>query len=375
MNKSIVFLAPDAEDAAVERRVSGLDAAGMKVSAFAYIRRASANGIKPLGTIKSGIGPKRVWVILRAILKQKMFINKAAPEFVLARNIDLLFLAYLAAFLSRRRPHIFYEVLDVHEALSGTGIKAQVLRLCERLLILRVSGIITSSPSFERNYFRNIQNVKTPIFLLENKLEPSSPLSQPPMVPLGSVVTICFNGKIRCRQSLDLLHRIAERFPKQVALKVSGTPNAGLEVPFEKLFCLPNVTGHGRYCYPDDLSKIYAGAHLNWAIDLQTDFNSKNLIPNRIYEGAAFGVPPLVLVGSATADFVASWECGIPLSGDIEAALVELILNGRPQIEAALSAVRRLPQSHFIHEHTYLDLLDFMNDNSTSPPASINQPR
>lgn len=105
----------------------------------------------------------------------------------------------------------------------------------------------------------------------------------------------------------------------------------------------------------------------------KADFNSKNLSPKRIYEGAAFGVPPLVLAGSATADFVASWESGIPLSGNIEAALVELILNGRPQIEAALSAVRRLPQSHFIHEHTYLDLLDFMKDNSTSPP-SFDQP-
>lgn len=92
MNKIIVFLAPDAEDAAVERRVSGLDAAGMKVSAFAYIRRASANGIKPLGTIKSGIGPKRVWVILRAILKQKMFINKVAPDLSLHEILTFFFL-------------------------------------------------------------------------------------------------------------------------------------------------------------------------------------------------------------------------------------------------------------------------------------------
>jgi hypothetical protein len=107
----------------------------------------------------------------------------------------------------------------------------------------------------------------------------------------------------------------------------------------------------------------------------KADFNSKNLSPKRIYEGAAFGVPPLVLAGSATADFVASWESGIPLSGNTEAALVELILNGRPQIEAALSAARQLPQSRFIHEHTYLDLLGFMNDDSTSPPPSINQPR
>ena len=65
---------------------------------------------------------------------------------------------------------------------------------------------------------------------------------------------------------------------------------------------LTNVDYHGRYRAPEDLARIYAGLDLVWAGDfMEAGYNSVWLLPNRLYEGGYYAVPPIAPAGTQTA--------------------------------------------------------------------------
>ncbi|MGR5543340.1 hypothetical protein ACPV5V_32785, partial [Vibrio campbellii] len=67
----------------------------------------------------------------------------------------------------------------------------------------------------------------------------------------------------------------------------------------------------GPYVFPDDLADIYNNAHFNWTLDFfEQGGNSEWLLPNRIYEGGLFALPPLYRAGNYTAQVLDSLQIG-----------------------------------------------------------------
>jgi glycosyltransferase involved in cell wall biosynthesis len=117
--------------------------------------------------------------------------------------------------------------------------------------------------------------------------------------------------------SVKLLTDAAEKYLNTLRIQLAGVDQPETKDLLARLRLLDNVTDLGPYQYPEDIPKLYQGVHLNWCLDLSDGLNSRLLLPNRIYEGGAMGVPALAENGTATGDYVLRKELGIVISAPL----------------------------------------------------------
>src|SRR6185437_12819773 len=73
----------------------------------------------------------------------------------------------------------------------------------------------------------------------------------------------------------------------------------------------PGVAFGGPY-RPKDLPSLYGELHFNWSVDyFQDEGNSRWLLPNRLYEGGRFGVPPIARADSETGRWLKARGLGV----------------------------------------------------------------
>jgi hypothetical protein len=293
------------------------------------------------------------------ILRQSASLPAWAPrlrdcDVIIARNLEMLLLGALA----RRRfaPHasLVYEALDIHRFLLSKSLLGKTMRRLERTLLRRVDLLIVSSQAFLREYFMPMHalgkdgGIET--LVVENKLLPASPNAAfssgalPPALPWQ----IGWFGMIRCRKSLDYLSDLAKRHPDLMRLTIRGRPSYTEFADFDAQIAeTPGLSFGGTY-RASDLGALYGGVHFNWAIDFfEEGANSRWLLPNRIYEGGAYGAVPIAMDGTETTNWIRRHGIGVVLHSldGFEKFLLQLSPERYAQLKAASSAV---PRSAFI---------------------------
>ncbi len=373
MTGKMLYLGTNQQHDAVRRRVSGFRDVGLDIAAYAY-RRGDADvpGIASLGQVQDGRLGDRIGAMRRALrVLRNDLPTLRNVDAIYARNLDLAIVGMLFRRHLPRRVRFIYEVLDIHPMMSASNNKAQLARTVERWILARADGLVVSSPGFLNAYFQPIQGFSGPHYLFEPKVKG---LARPPFVPRQSApdrpLTIVFAGRLRCQRSLEVLRVLAKARPEGLQIRLAGEPMSGLQEAYDALAALPNVESFGRYANPDDLEKLYGDADLNWAIDYQADFNARELLPNRLYEGGLFSVPPLVRAGTATADRAASWGIGFPLSDPIDEALLAIIDGPRDVLTAQRAVIADLQESTFAIKNDYELLKDFVYGVQSDPARS-----
>jgi hypothetical protein len=136
-----------------------------------------------------------------------------------------------------------------------------------------------------------------------------------------------------------------------VRIELRGRPSYTEFEDFDgQVSALPNVAFAGPY-QPDDLAGLYGGVHLNWAIDsFQAEGNSNWLLPNRLYEGGFFGVPPIASRKTETGRWLSARGLGLLLDNP-ERDLERLLETLTPDRYEALSQLHRsAPKRHFVFD-------------------------
>jgi succinoglycan biosynthesis protein ExoL len=267
-------------------------------------------------------------------------------QVVLARNLEMLFIAAKA-----RRRHapdttLVFECLDIHRLLLSENVSGRLLRSIESWLMRDVDLILTSSPRFVSKYF-SPRNFNRPIKILENKVlltdggidrpSRSSRASGPPW-KLG------WFGMIRCRRSFDILSSVAREADGELQIEIAGRPSPKEFPDFERLVAAsPHVTFTGPY-RSDELPALYGGVHFSWAVDFfEHGLNSSWLLPNRIYESSLFGAVPIAIEGVETARWLAERQVGAILDGPPELSLRDffrtLTDGGYRELSGALQSI------------------------------------
>lgn len=280
----------------------------------------------------------------------------AQGEAIIARNLEMLFLAAAARRRFAPTSPLFYELLDIHRLMVGQGIAGKLLRRLEASLIRQCAGIIISSPAFEREYLRRIYTDLPPILLWENKVMPSASIEaiqdaasegdavaglSPPA--FGRPWRIGWFGAIRCRRSLLCLAGLARKHPGLIEVDIRGRITDAMGGDFNEIIAAtPGLHYHGTYRYPDDLAEIYRQVHFVWAIDFyEAGFNSSWLLPNRLYEGGYCRRVPIALANVETGRWLAQHDLGFQLTNDLEAAAENLFTAmSAERYRAALNASR-----------------------------------
>lgn len=344
----IAFFGHDAADAAVRRRVQGFRDDGLDVTGFMMRRRDEVQvdwENVDLGRTFDGAYVQRIRSIFAgARLAAASRDRLATADVIYARNLDMLAVAFLAKRHTGLKTPVIYECLDVHRLLTRNDPVGMVFRGIEGALLERCRRLVVSSPGFLENYFEKRHRGKYTSTLVENRLAAGAEYgprpardAQPPHP--GEPLRIGWVGVLRCKRSLGLLLDVAKRFGDQVRIEMHGLP-ALVEMPdfHERIGRHPNVAFHGRYKAPEDLSRLYSGMDVVWAGDfMEAGYNSVWLLPNRLYEGGYYAVPPIAPAGTQTAKWIEERQAGFTLPEDLARTLPALV----EQMIADRSAIRR----------------------------------
>ena len=352
----IAYLVHDLSDPAVHRRVRMLKAGSAQVKIAGFTRVAvppkQIEGCEAisLGLTKDGHLLERIGsVALAALRLERLKEILGDCQLVLARNLEMLFLASAARKRYAADAALVFECLDIHRLLLGDSYPGRILHRIESGLVRDADLIITSSPRFVSEYFKPRQ-LTAPIKIIENKvllpdyesIRPERQLRQS-----GPPWKIGWFGMLRCRQSFDILSSVARQSGGDLEIVIAGRPSAKEFPDFEALVARsPHVTFKGAYRF-DELPALYESVHFCWAVDyFEKGLNSSWLLPNRIYESAFFGAVPIAAEGVETARWLAEKNIGLALNGEPEAALRSIVTGMTDGHYQDLSAaLKRVPTS------------------------------
>ena len=357
---SILYLAHDLDDSAIWRRVAMLQAGGAQVT-LAGFRRGNTPLPGPalvLGVTSNGRMVQRLRAVAQAVFAAgKMLGGLPRPDIILARNVEMLAIARRARPLwsGQAQPGLAYEVLDIHRMMLGDGLRAKAMRGAERALARDAGLLLTSSPGFVREYFAPYEQLSraTRIHLVENKVnDPSLGTQGPPdRTTARHVPTIGWFGILRCAASLKVLDQATRSAPGRYKVLLAGRPALDVVPDFHAIIgANPDIEFTGPYQNPDDLPNLYGAVDFAWLVDrYEAGQNSDWLLPNRLYEGCAFGAVPIALAGTEVARKVADLGVGLTLP-DMAVASVCGLLEGCGQAERAAlgAAVAAVPRTAWV---------------------------
>jgi succinoglycan biosynthesis protein ExoL len=337
MPTKICYFAHDLADPAVHRRVRMLIQGQAIVTTIGFRRSAERIPIIQgteaidLGRTVDGMLAKRALTVARTFgTLGTLAEHLSGADVILSRNLEMLVLASRARKLYAPRAALVYECLDIHRMLLSGGAVGAALRLLESRLWQNVDLLLTSSPAFIENYFKQ-RGFPAPIRLVENKVlrfEDDAPLSMRNRPP-GPPWRVGWFGMIRCRRSLEILSSVARAAEGALDVVIRGQPSGAVFADFAaEIANLPHLRYAGPYRNPDDLPVIYGEVHFSWAIDYyEGGENSAWLLPNRIYEGCCYGAVPLAVEGVETGRWLSDRGAGVVCNEPIEDHLLAFVRN------------------------------------------------
>lgn len=381
----IFYWTPELSDAASQKRICGLRLAGAYVHVSGFERmRGPANAARAgdpdddvvLGRTRNGDFPQRIAAILAALIKIRALKPKIyASDLMIARNLEMLFLACIAKAITRSKAAMIYECLDLHRLMLGKGVASMLLRWLERILLAQCQMVLTSSPAFVSRYFRKAQSYRGPIYLLENRMLRSSfakfPLrEQPKTDPRPTRIwRIAYCGVLRCKTSLEILDQLTQRHQQRLCVDLWGKPALDQIPDFDQIIERnPSLRFHGPY-KTEDLGAIYADADFAWAVDYyEKGGNSDWLLPNRLYESLSFGAVPIVRSATQMAQWLDQYGVktafGEPILAELDRFFCALNESDLRALRALIADIP--PEDLFEDAQSYRELIALMMTKSAT---------
>ena len=385
----IAFFGHDSADAANRRRIQAFQDDGLTVIGYMMHRRdpgALSWDNVDLGKTHDSAFLQRISSIFSgASIAAKDAERLRTADLIYARNLDMLALAFLTKRKLKLKTPVVYESLDVHRLLSRQDFIGKAMRAIEHRLLKRTAGLIVSSPGFIENHFARYYPGDFTPYIVENRLATGAdygvrPASQ--RSPDDATLQVGWIGKLRCKRSLDLLANVADKLGDRVHIHLHGIP-ARTEIPvFEPIIdARPNMTFHGRYRSPEDLAEIYRPLDVVWAGDfMEAGQNSVWLLPNRIYEGGYYAVPPIAPAKTQTASWIMEKKVGYSVPEPLEETLptlIETIRNDRDQTLAFQEQLLSTPTDVFVQPQNFLSniIRDILDSVRSKPERPANRGR
>ncbi|MDP3737998.1 MAG: hypothetical protein Q8R02_11445 [Hyphomonadaceae bacterium] len=385
----VAFFGHDAADAAVRRRVQGFRDDGLGVIGFMMRRRDEVQtdweNVDLGRTFDANYGQRVKSIFDGARLAAKEKARLASADVIYARNLDMLATAFLAKRYTKLKTPVIYESLDVHRLLTRKDLVGATFRWVEGALLSRTKRLVVSSPAFLENHFDVYHEGRFTPVLIENRLaagadygpRPALEINEPPR---GQPLRVGWVGVLRCWRSFGLLLDLARKLGKDVQIVMHGMP-ALTEIPdfHARIQGLPNVQFNGRYRAPEDLARIYGGLDVVWAGDfMEAGFNSEWLLPNRLYEGGYYAVPPIATAGTQTAKWIEERNVGFALEENLAStlpALIEHLAANRAVIEARRKHLLNLAPETFVSPRGEFSALisDTLRDGPPAGTARMHQ--
>jgi succinoglycan biosynthesis protein ExoL len=319
------------------RRASALLSAGFDVTVYTFSRGyyelnkyPAGARVVDLGRLENGSYLGRVPRLLGAVRRIRKAERAAGrpASVVYTFGLDAALIGSLVPGAGR----VVYEVGDLRNPTPQRSALTRLLHRAETHAIRKVDLLVTTSPAFVREYFRQMDpNIGSRTLVVENKLFQQD-LGDAGRRPVEPVVPRCplrigFVGFLRYpRTVLPLLEAVARR-GDSVEFHVHG--DGPLRETVEEFARrAANVHYHGPFRNPDALPGIYASIDLNYVVYDNSDRNVQLALPNKLYESLFYGVPVVVAAGTELSHRVREWSAGFVIdparSGFVDEFLDEM---------------------------------------------------
>ena len=376
----IAFFGHDAADAAVRRRVQGFRDDGLDVIGFTMHRRNDHSvdwDNVDLGRTFDAAYAQRIASVFRGASRAAAQSEKlASADVIYARNLDMLATALLARRKAKLKTPVIYESLDVHRLLTRDDPIGFAFRRLEGALLKHTRRLVVSSPGFLTNHFEKHHRGRYTASVIENRLAAGANYGPRPTasVPAANALRVGWIGVLRCKRSLGLLIDAARNLGPAISIDLHGIP-ALMEIPdfHEQIKDVANIRFHDRYRSPEDLAAIYSNLDVIWAGDfMEAGYNSVWLLPNRLYEGGYYGVPPIAPASTQTAAWADARGVGFTLPEDLATTLPQLFAQlaaDKAPIAERRARLLALPVSNFVAERGELARLiaDTLGEHQPQP--------
>ncbi len=365
----IALLLPVMSDSRSHRRIRALKNLGVHPVILAFERKyykgnPISGGYASLGHIEHSKYYKRLIPFLRVLCRVRAQVKEA--DAIYAFGLDMLLLGRVACLGLPKPLKAVYEVADIREVLLGKGLFSCCLRWLERFLLRRTDLIVVTSEAFISGYYREIQRLTTPRYLvIENKLD-TGLLAQ---IPASSdnksdeIIRIGYFGVIRCRRSLEILQEAAKQGSGRVQVYIRGFP-LGVGDLENEVRNNPYIKYDGPYVAPDDLPTLYSQIDVVWACYPYQGNGIGNYLwarTNRFYESCCFKRPMLAQKGTEDGRLIEALGLGMCLNlSDIKEAVECILSITRTMLNQWQEAISQLSQDVYVLTDEHERLLEML---------------
>ena len=309
------------------KRISMLLQTGFKVEAVAFERdyhrgRLPCCTVERLGKIAHGRYLQRILKMINAFPQMRRAMRR--NDIIYASGPDMALFALVAG-LGLRKP-IILEIGDIQAVQFAKGFRGYIVRALDKFVVNSSRLLVVTASGFVDYYYRKRLNTRTPVLVLENKLEMPvfdadriavpAPMKGTPL--LDRRLRIGYFGLLRCDWSWRVLESLALSRPDEVKIVVAGYPMIPVDL-VERAAKLSNVEFLGEFHSPKDLPALYGNVDLVWGCfpipPEQDDRNWMWARTNRFYESCFFQRPIIVLAGSGDAAEVERYGIGMIVGG------------------------------------------------------------
>jgi succinoglycan biosynthesis protein ExoL len=345
------------------KRISMLMNSGFSVKALAFERdyhsgRFPECPYESLGKISHGDYFKRFIKIITVIPRIRKAIK--VSDAVFTSGPDMAFLALIAS-VGLKTP-VVLEVGDIRDIQLDKGISGKIVRYFDKLLVDSCELLVVISQGFKSDYYEGRIKTKTPILLIENKLEFVEENERNNITKYYSlnnetrkdnVLKIGYFGLLRDEWSLKVLENIAMKRPSQIEIILAGYPSHPIENLEERIAGYKNIKYLGQYKSPADLPVLYNQIDMVWACYPpigENDWNFKWGRPNRFFESCFFKKPLFIRGGCHCANDIKYFDIGnIINETDVEITANKIVSIEADEIEVWKRNMEKLPLNLFMY--------------------------
>lgn len=333
-NKSALFFSNCLHHKKHYDRMDALESAGFDVTVVGYdwaygVKKDNMRFFDNSCTIKlprpnASTSIFRYFSAIKNILSILISLPKRNFDVVLCNSFEmLLFYQVCRAFGSR----VIFDLADINPKQFGEGVSGKIINKIERYFASRGVEYVVTSPKFYTDYIIPKLGSGVQCFLIENliniKINHRLPFVSNVDFNKFNNPSILWNGILRCNNSLKFLGELLKRFPG-LRLQMAGDVSLLDKKLLDGILSMENVNYYGMYS-DEKLYELYKNNTWVWSADLNSDLNSKLLLPNRVYQAIYGGLPSISVGDNAISDFVESTKTGVVIrSGEVSEVIDKL---------------------------------------------------
>lgn len=252
-------------------------------------------------------------------------LRDCQPRCIHVSKIDSMYLVWLYWKKASVKPHIIYDISDLHTLayndstnLAKVLIRSELWKI-EKKVSRCVDYTLITSPKFYDEYYKDFYRKEQIVFVPN---APDTSCFDGFQRKAGGTFTFGFIGSVRYYKQMVNLIDVANKAGVNVFIAGAGADEQRLREYSREM---PGIEFYGKYNYTSEIRGLYEKIDCVYALYDTSIKNVKVALPNKLYEGAYCGLPFIASKGVYVAEIIEEYGFGVAAEDGNKAELEDAI--------------------------------------------------